>query len=456
VRVSTELLNRRNEICTHRHPFMARVLRTNPVIRKIPWKQVSANDPNSFITHVSATDPNTLIKHFVPTVDDKPTSPLQAYRSILRALSYFPDSHARGILCQGARELFEKQKVDSKARLKRRLAKAYSSAQRIERANSGNRDDFLAVLQYAYGQRGRRRRILVSDLLKPDEDDLPLDSSELAALLSGNLEPQRRDATAIAQPAKCKAFIESFRHEIPAELQRGKRRPPNPVLKIPNNIWGRTMPLKRQANITREWWALTLEKLYPPLPEHEWNRLRDLSTGKILIDEPIPKRQGFFSGDSKTSNEEKKLNRDTGLPNIKGVINHLLNPARTGGKLEFTEGQGLYVDISTEFDPKQPPRANYQRTIRRVYAAVWQLSAKMHRNLTSKEWIVEWGDKIQPSNYGNLPMATKKEADTLLQNGWKMPPDDYLPPGPNAHRKRKKTRDSKTEEKPAEVISNSE
>jgi hypothetical protein len=382
----------------------------------------------------SVWDADILIKHLQPTFRPSPRIPLHAYRSILRALSYFPDLHAREVLRQDARERFEKHNVDSKARLTRRLTKARSYVQCIERANGGNREEILAVLQYAYGQRGRRRRILLSELLQPDEDDLPLDHAELTALLRGNVDNKTRGKSSFVPPAKCKAFIESFRHEIPAELQRGTKRPPKPVLKIPHNIWGRTMPLKRQANFQKEWWALTLEKLYPPLPAHEWDRLRDLSTGKMRIEETIAER--------------KRLNPSPILKDNKSVIEHLLNPARRkNGKLEFTEERGLHVDTATENDRKEPPRANHQRTMRRVYAAVWQASAKMHRNPASKEWIVEWGDKMQPSQYGDFPVATEKDSEFLLKNGWKMPPDsDPAPVSPQ----KKKPRDAKANGRAAE------
>jgi hypothetical protein len=360
----------------------------------------------------SKTDSETLIKHLVPTPPDAPGNPLHAYRSLLRALSYFPDPYARKAIQEDVRQRFEKHKVEKSSRLKLRLKKANASVQCIERANQGTTEDIETVLQNAYGKKGRRRRVLLRELLQPGEDDLPQDKSALEEIIAGNFTGKSPAAANFKTPAKCKALIESFRREIPAELQRGTKRPPKTELKIPKTLWGREMPLKRQANIQREWWALTLEKLYPPLPEHEWNRLRDLSTGRIPIETPIPKRK------------RSKLEDRLGSEENQMVLKHLLDPARAKGKLAFAEGRGLYVATEDSDIDQKPPRigSDYQRTMRRIYGAIWQTSAKMHRDPTTKDWVVEWGEKLSPTHYGEFPIPCTEES-RWLEKEWKMPPD---------------------------------
>jgi hypothetical protein len=396
--------------------------RTTPRLNHLAFK------PKPVTWKGRPSEGRTLIKHFKPTPSPIAAthSPLRAYRSLLRALSYFPDQYARDILRRDARERFEKHKVEKKARLSHRLQKAYQVIHCVERANLGNREDLETVLHNAYGKRGRRRRVLLSQLLKPGEDDLPQDNNALQALMDDTLGEKRPSSLALqlTPPAKCKAMIASFQREIPIEFQRGKRRPPSPVLKMPKNLWGREMPLKRQANIKREWWALTLEKLYPPLPEHEWDRLRDLTTGKIRL-EPLarrlrPENVGLFGPEGDHM-----------------VVKHLLNPARANGNLKFDESRGLFVDTRGGREPFTPG-PNYQRSMRRLYGTIWQISAKMHQDPTSKEWNVEWGDKMTITNYGEFPLPTLEAERVMGEIGWEGPPEE----GPAPKQKPRKKRDA--------------
>ncbi|EHK99597.1 hypothetical protein M7I_4468 [Glarea lozoyensis 74030] len=190
------------------------------------------------------------------------------------------------------------------------------------------------------------------------------------------------------------------------------------------------MPLKRHAAIKREWWALTLEKLYPPLPEHEWDRLRDLTTGKIRL-EPVPRRR-------------RPVNRGSfGPEGDNMVVKHLLNPAKANGNLKFDESRGLLVD--TKGEPESwTPGLNYQRSMRRLYGSIWQLSAKMHRDPTSKEWVVEWGDRMTITNYKEFSLPTLEEERVMKEIGWEGPPEEDPEPPPKT---RKNRRERKLDEK---------
>ena len=78
--------------------------------------------------------------------------------------------------------------------------------------------------------------------------------------------------------------------------------------KIPDtNTWGRTLPVVRVKNLTMRWYAETLDRLMPPLPEAEWTRLGELAVGKIKWAGP-PKRRAsrIYSWDTQTQVFEGK------------------------------------------------------------------------------------------------------------------------------------------------------
>ena len=56
------------------------------------------------------------------------------------------------------------------------------------------------------------------------------------------------------------------------------------------NSWGRPTPMKRVRNIKRQWYADTLSRVMPPLPEAEWELLRKRALGKISLHHPHRRR----------------------------------------------------------------------------------------------------------------------------------------------------------------------
>lgn len=68
------------------------------------------------------------------------------------------------------------------------------------------------------------------------------------------------------------------------------------------NSWGRPMPLKRVRNAKKVAYKKLIDRLLPPLPLEEWERLRDLATGKLKVE--IPKRRSANDkGTDKLSHE---------------------------------------------------------------------------------------------------------------------------------------------------------
>ncbi|CAG8955902.1 hypothetical protein HYFRA_00008754 [Hymenoscyphus fraxineus] len=328
---------------------------------------------------------------FAPIEKIEPSSrrlkTLTAYRSLLRAITYTPDPVAREYCYETARARFRTKAGKSKTedddkRLAERLRKAHSSARRLHRANRGVVEDLISVLDRAYGKAGPRRRLLIRDLLEPDEDDLPQDNAALSTLMLGSPTAVPNFDHHLNMTKKFEAFLQS-QVVRPSTEQRGKASFKDAKPKLPQkNLWGRPMPHKRAVKMVKRWWADALEKIHPPVPHHIWDRLRDLSTGEIPTPEFIPRR-------SSPEQPEKLL-----VMNDQLVINNLRNPAREKGELEWRADQRkIYVAPPIkESDEKTAETAyNSPRTLRRIYADIWAKTAKVYKDLDTKEWVIEWG-----------------------------------------------------------------
>jgi hypothetical protein len=92
------------------------------------------------------------------------------------------------------------------------------------------------------------------------------------------------------------------------------------------NIWGRPMPRKRVKNGWRKWYAQAASRLFPPLPEHEYQAVRDIAEGRVQC-EAVPRRplgsvpvfasvqeQEDVADDSLLDNPEAKVKRLWGKP----------------------------------------------------------------------------------------------------------------------------------------------
>lgn len=241
----------------------------------------------------------------------------------------------------------------------------------------------MKILSQAYGREGPRRRVLIKDLLEPEEEDLPQDNIALSQMITGVTVSSQ--AAEVNPTKRFDAFLKS-QLTLPSEIQRGQDSFKELKPKIPPlNIWGRPMPLKRQANLRKEWWAQALDKIHPPVPHHEWDRLRGLATG-------VTPMWNFILPRKAPEDPEKLAVVDYEL-----VVNNLRNPAREVGTLEWrADHKQVFVapkNKEIQIGKKTLKTAyNFQRTMRRIYARIWAITPKMYKDLDTKEWVVEWGD----------------------------------------------------------------
>ncbi|KAK5676232.1 hypothetical protein LTS10_011044 [Elasticomyces elasticus] len=150
----------------------------------------------------------------------------------------------------------------------------------------------------AYGRVGKRRWELMVPLMpkaiSPDLKSALKAGVEAAAdpeTDSTHPNPPHQKPTGAPQvpPNHSPAYVPPFTPQLLALLTSQLRTPP-PHLTRPSlrrltpkisalNSWLRPLHPSRVKNQTKEWYADTLSKVHPPLPLHEWQRLRDLASG---------------------------------------------------------------------------------------------------------------------------------------------------------------------------------
>jgi hypothetical protein len=160
-------------------------------------------------------------------------------------------------------------------------------------------------------------------------------------------------------------LIRSQATHHPPDSPRSKIRRFKP--QFPKTIWDTPVAMKRRKNIVRAFWADLLDKIQPPLPEAEWNRLRDLTTGVIPFKEPPPRRAPAI--------QERYDSHHSLLSSA-----YLTTPVRAAARPER--------DTREHKIRKQHITARFMR---RIFATVWSHSPLASYNGETGEWTVVWG-----------------------------------------------------------------
>jgi hypothetical protein len=272
------------------------------------------------------------------------TASRHVLRGILRECTYLPDQHAASWIRQHAISRFRSYESKNKGRfyderyrmrLETLRRKSRQAMYQLQRANEGDRKMLLKALSMAYGRTGRRRRELLQPLLSTEEHqsienafpedkvtgqlEVLVNSSPVARQPDGNLDTlmgssSSDPATNSRAPNKksvrgrtdepVKAKIKAYINDLPAELRAlvqsqiaasppaiARRNPRRLGLEIPElNSWYKSMPDVRVQNKLSEWYAGLLSTVQPPLPDQEWEHLRDLALGVNGARPPIPRR----------------------------------------------------------------------------------------------------------------------------------------------------------------------
>lgn len=225
---------------------------------------------------------------------------LHVFRALLRQCTYLPDPAARQHLHQHVVSRFRdyhprstlpfsSRRHKSAALVQQRLPSLLRTARKglvfLCRANDGHMRHLGKILEMTYGRVGRRRHQLLAELKIPD---IPVDQAAVEKLS----EPGNQ---AVPRPSqRLMALVTSQARRRLTHFSR----PNTPRLEpeIPEkNSWGRPMPIKRVRNFKRRWYAETLDRIMPPLPEAEWDKLRLQASGQLPWKGPVARRK--WAGD---------------------------------------------------------------------------------------------------------------------------------------------------------------
>lgn len=379
-------------------------------------------------------------------------------RALLRECTYLPDPAARLYAHQHTLRRFRDYHPPQKranglkeqptipqftaSRLRGALRNARKGLNFLRRANEGEAGPLQQLLLLAYGRNGRRRHELMEILLVPDpvseREAVELWQAEVEATLDPSKSIQGIPNAVIEVPrhvgkphryeisprySKLRALLESQRRAAhPVELRRAKLK--STYVDVPlTNIWMRSFPRKREKNMVRKWYASVLDKVLPPLPEEDWERLRDLVTGARKWEGLKRRRPGVPSHMS--SYDVLKLANISGLAGERFLSlacrEHML--PESGSKAEMLSQ--LSTISSSRFQsadqwlargtsnpavlesllqdgmesrrlPKQLPgkrRAQNitSRLMRRLWAKIFSQSPVLRWDEDKRIWAVEWG-----------------------------------------------------------------
>lgn len=288
-------------------------------------------------------------------------------RAILREATYFPDQQARTYISRYAVDRFKDYKIghkDGQILIERRDAlveRAKRQLRHMIRANAGELKPFQKVMLLTYGRAGRRRRELLKPLVEiPDEAPGGVEAS------SDKLAVQHADVDMHAEkktkpiPTLNKKLMALLRTSLNAHMSsstRVKVKSPRQLdPRIPErNAWLKPMPENRVRNLTQKWYATMLDQVLPPIPDHEYDRLKALALGLV---KPLPPPAAR-------------------------------SPARDSSIRSDTERSALFA--KRKISDKVRGHTFTRRFLQRQYADVFTQVPLMEWDNDSQKWAVEWG-----------------------------------------------------------------
>lgn len=299
--------------------------------------------------------------HQTSLVDSYRREAVHLFRALLRQCTYLPDPAARKYLHFYVVSRFREyaprfpigpQQIRKPLQIitQRRqglLKKARKGVTFLGRANHGHIHHLGKVFAMTYGRIGKRKHLLLQSLKAPD---VPVDSEALEKLA----QPEFRGVPRPSQQLIALLKSQQMRKDTFFSNKPIKQIQPN----IPEtNSWGRPMPMKRVRNIRRRWYAEALDRTMPPLPAKEWESLRKLAAGEVILGRPARR---------KSQSEREEV-----------------------GSAGFMTGQN-YLSRPHELTP---------RYLRRLWAKIFLQCPLMTRNDSKQSgWDISWGDVEDDAN----------------------------------------------------------
>jgi hypothetical protein len=338
-------------------------------------------------------------------------------RALLRQSNYLPDAVARHYFYNYILGRYRKYHPRlpkppntptlTPSRERSLLKEARKCLSFLTRANDGHPDRLLLVLMMAYGRTGKKRHELLKTVVSPlafksdSFPHVPADDQALAQLSASIMADYEKSATeerpvALSSSHRPNLFSELKKPRLGEGPELGPRlealvnsqrqqkstisqRPPVGTTQpsIPEtNRWGRPMPPSRAANMKDKWYAMILDRVMPPLPESEWNRLRDLALGWAPWEGPMKRRTRLVQSEGHRSIEnERGINSGITIPMGAGSVqenNDILK--RESRKLLGTH-----------------PHTLTPRFMRHQWGKVFLQCPMMKWDTVRHRWEVKWG-----------------------------------------------------------------
>lgn len=334
-----------------------------------------------------------------------PTELRHVYRALLRAATYLPDSAARIYVHNRVVQRFrsvsdrircEKNDVTRNTLITRyhgreHIQKTQQQARQLERAGLRSNPDLKKVLLHTYGRIGSRRRELIRKLLLPEEDSTSDTASLEKHIAERSSAGADQSGSQLYPPdSKVGSFLRSQKLEAPTVSFVADKVIKRLSPEIPNvSMWERPVPLKRQASMKRKHWKAVLDHILPPVPVHEWNRLRDLATGAVPVEDPPLRR-------SRPIVVEKL----EGERNTVRLLDYFTTPVdqqrirgRDTDEVTVNDDGATYWSKprATVVIPERDLFTHSVRHMRRIYAGIWRLTPVMCQDEVTKLWITKWG-----------------------------------------------------------------
>lgn len=288
-------------------------------------------------------------------------------RALLRECTYLPDPHARAYLAQHILSRFrsyqlkkEKSVVDAalQARLQTQHQTAQSALNQLRRANQGEREPLMKALLLSYGRTGKLRWELMRPLLPAEGQD----GKGACKPRTANSKSEDGEKPLPSLTPQLHALLLSHARADPPTLTRLNPQVKRLVPDVPElNSWLRPMPQSRVRNLTKRWYRGLLERVLPPLPKEEWERLRKLAQGQL--------EEGTIA--QRRSRQVAAFDRRGASTELKAII--------TGGRVP--------VDSS----PKDIHRIT-PRFMRKLWVQVFKQCPMMEWDGDARRWIVVWGE----------------------------------------------------------------
>ncbi len=335
---------------------------------------------------------------------------LHLLRALLREASYLPDANARTYFRRHVVNRFRAyqpswnatanadaqavEKYRHRSAKRRHISiindrtramqrKAQKCLNYLRRANLAEAPCLEKILLFTYGRIGKRKYALLEDLLRPDPAHAAAEPAPLQKLYHSN---ERYlsffDAPTKQSPTHFVIDISDrysrLKTVLRSQSQRGKilgRHIRRPHLLTPiHNIWERPMPIKRARNAVRKWYAETMTRLLPPLPNQEWDALLAMVKGEKWIS--FTKRR---------------------TP----AVDIHPQPSQAEGQIIRRLQDALALDKPSRAERaagSNSPKTLTLRSMRRLYAKLLAVCCKLEWNDEFSKWNVIWGSRLNRSD----------------------------------------------------------